>query len=116
MKELRTMWPFPSSKTRRAPTRRRPARLHLWLEALEDRCLLNAGALDTTFGSGGVVKTTLPGGSYARGVALQPNGQLVQSGYTVASNGYTEFALVRYNANGTLDPAFGSGGTVVTQI
>ena len=41
------------------PAKRRPVRP--WLEALEDRTLLAAGALDLTFGADG--KLTIPVGS-----------------------------------------------------
>jgi len=73
------------------------------------------GTLDGTFGSGGIVTTSF--GSYAGvlGLVLQSNGKLVAAGY--ASVGPTnEFALARYNPDGTLDGNFGSGGTVTTAI
>jgi uncharacterized delta-60 repeat protein len=74
------------------------------------------GSLDTSFGQAGKVTTEI-GSSYAgaMALALQPDGKLVAAGG--ASNGsHSDVALARYNANGTLDPGFGSGGTVITAI
>ena len=44
-------------------------------------------------------------------VAIQSNGKIVAAGY-----GDTDFALVRYNTDGTLDTTFGSDGKVTTAI
>ncbi|MGI8788174.1 MAG: FG-GAP-like repeat-containing protein [Pyrinomonadaceae bacterium] len=74
------------------------------------------GTLDTTFGTGGKV-TTLIGSSddFLNAAAIQSNGKIVAAGYT--NNGTNnDFALVRYNADGTLDAAFGTGGKVTTPI
>ena len=67
------------------------------------------GTLDTTFGSGGRVVTDLPGNTEEiRDIAVQPDGKIV-----VAVNNFVDFAVVRYNANGTLDSGFGSGGRAI---
>jgi uncharacterized delta-60 repeat protein len=75
-----------------------------------------SGTLDTTFGSGGVVTTSIgPGTDYARDVAIQPDGKIVVGG--AASNGSdNDFAVVRYTTSGAPDTAFGSGGVVTTPI
>jgi uncharacterized delta-60 repeat protein len=50
-------------------------------------------------------------------VAVQRDGKLVVAGYAAdASNIDTDFALVRYNADGSLDPSFGTGGVVTTDL
>src|ERR1051326_6583504 len=96
-------------------SRRRPSRYQPQIEALEDRCLLSAGALDSTFGSGGIV-TTAPtrGNDYGQGVLLQPNGDLIAYGVGYEKQGkYSSVSeLVRYLPNGSLDASFGSGGIV----
>jgi uncharacterized delta-60 repeat protein len=79
------------------------------------------GSLDQTFGTGGTVKTHFPGGgntgSNATSVALQSDGKLVVGGYHKPSDSTPhEFALARYNSNGTLDSAFGQGGKVMTRL
>ena len=78
----------------------------------------NADAsLDTTFGSGGKVLTPVGTGTFAaiRSMLLQADGKIVVAGIASAA-GNTKFALARYNANGTLDTTFGSGGIVLTQV
>ena len=73
-----------------------------------------AGALDATFGTGGVVLTDFDGDrDDARGVLIQPDGKIVVAGSRAgAQNG--ELLLVRFLANGTLDAAFGTSGSVST--
>jgi uncharacterized delta-60 repeat protein len=74
------------------------------------------GVLDTTFGSGGWVTTDFAGGSdEIRALGIQPDGKLVAAGYAGVGN-FNDFALARYNANGTLDPTFGTGGKVTTHF
>jgi uncharacterized delta-60 repeat protein len=63
------------------------------------------GALDTTFGSGGVAQTTIGTTNLVQSIALQSNGQIVVAG--VANN---KFAVARFNTDGTLDKKFGGNG------
>ncbi len=73
------------------------------------------GSLDLTFGTGGVVTTTIGSGARGEAVLLQSDGKLVVAGYF--DNGSAEeFALVRYNSDGSPDTTFGVGGTVTTPI
>ena len=74
------------------------------------------GTLDRSFGQGGRVETKVGEGfSYASGLVVQPDGKLVAAGRAhVSPDG--NFALVRYGADGRLDPSFGDGGTVVTNV
>lgn len=76
------------------------------------------GDLDTSFGSGGSLTTSF-GGSFAAASAimLQPDGKFVVAGTVdfnpaVPGSGL-DFALARYNFNGSLDQSFGIGGKVV---
>lgn len=69
------------------------------------------GALDTTFSDDGLTTTSMSSGDdIARAVALQPDGKIVVAGSS--SVGSENFAVVRFLADGNLDPAFGSGGKV----
>lgn len=65
-----------------------------------------AGSLDNTFGTGGIVTTTIGGtDDEAFSVAIQTDGKIVVAGS--AYNGTDDdFAIVRYNTNGTLDNTF----------
>ncbi len=69
------------------------------------------GSLDSTFGDDGMVTTEFAGAAYA--AAVQSDGKIVVAGYT--ANGIA-FALVRYNADGSLDTSFGSDGKVQTNF
>jgi uncharacterized delta-60 repeat protein len=85
------------------------------LEALEDRCLLSAGTLDPTFNGTGRQTLAFPGGSVTgTAVAVQPDNKVVVAG-TFQPTGSTttgSFAVARFNADGSLDTGFGTGGRV----
>jgi uncharacterized delta-60 repeat protein len=75
------------------------------------------GSLDTSFGTGGIVYTPIgPTADHCWALALQPDGKLIGGGsaYNFASN--YDFALVRYNVNGSLDTTFGTSGKVTTSL
>ena len=75
--------------------------------------LWQEGLPDPTFGSNGVVLTTIaPSGASAwAGVELS-DGRLVVGGSSECQQGRWCFTLVRYLTDGALDPSFGSGGIV----
>jgi uncharacterized delta-60 repeat protein len=73
------------------------------------------GTLDPQFGSGGLAQTDLGGDDWIFALALQPDGKILAAGVT-GSPASHDFALVRYNANGSLDTAFGTGGKVRTDF
>jgi uncharacterized delta-60 repeat protein len=81
---------------------------------------LSSGALDSSFGKGGIVQTPPPKGAantVIYGLALQSDGRIVGAGTATVSSGHTsttEFELARYNANGTLDTTFAGTGIVLT--
>jgi uncharacterized delta-60 repeat protein len=69
------------------------------------------GALDASFGTGGKQITDFFGGQdYALGLAIQSDGKIVAIGEAYNTNRNTDFALVRYNTNGTLDNRFDRDG------
>jgi uncharacterized delta-60 repeat protein len=79
------------------------------------------GSLDTSFGDGGIVTTFFSQGSYAFAVALQSDGKIIAAGthfvdFNPGDMSDTDFALARYNPDGSLDTTFGSGGTVTTDF
>ncbi len=76
------------------------------------------GTLDSTFGDGGKVTTAFGPDTQADAVAvlLQPDGKIVLGGGSRAGDAPSDFALARYNSDGTLDDSFGQNGLVTTAI
>jgi uncharacterized delta-60 repeat protein len=76
----------------------------------------NDGSLDPGFGSGGLITTAFGiEDEEAFSVAIQSDGKILAAGYSENSNN-SDFAMVRYLADGTLDPGFGTGGKITTAI
>jgi uncharacterized delta-60 repeat protein len=75
------------------------------------------GTLDPTFGggTGTAISTFGDRGAVASALVQQVDGKLVAAGEST-SGGQARFALVRYNADGTLDPTFGAGTGIVTTL
>lgn len=75
------------------------------------------GTLDNSFGTNGRVTTSFGNGSdKAYALIVQPDGKIVLGGDSNQGANGNDFALARYNADGTLDATFGNGGKVLTPI
>lgn len=76
------------------------------------------GSFDTNFGNGGVVTTPVgPSEDICIAMALQPDGKIVLAGYVWDVNiTDTDYGVVRYNTNGTLDNTFGTNGIATGPI
>jgi uncharacterized delta-60 repeat protein len=73
------------------------------------------GTLDSSFGTGGKVTTDFVAGGVAQAFGVvQSNGKIVAAGW--AQTPTRDFALARYNSNGSLDSTFGTGGKVITDF
>lgn len=59
------------------------------------------GKIDNTFGTNGIVTTTIANGSSAEEVLIQPDGKIVIGGWSQGSNGLRSFVVARYNNTGT---------------
>jgi uncharacterized delta-60 repeat protein len=75
------------------------------------------GSLNPNFGNDGIVTTDFFGkGAQANAVAVQGDKILV-AGFARQANGIdSDFALARYNLDGTLDTSFGANGIVTTDM
>jgi uncharacterized delta-60 repeat protein len=79
------------------------------------------GTPDNGFGQIGLaLQSFAVGGDFARALAIQPDGRIVTAGYTRRSPTQTseldDFLVTRHDSDGSLDAAFGTGGTVVVDF
>jgi uncharacterized delta-60 repeat protein len=75
------------------------------------------GSLDTSFDLDGKVTTDFAAGMDAAfAIKLQPDGKIVVAGQSFNGPNSTDFALARYNTNGSLDTTFSTDGKLTTDI
>lgn len=74
------------------------------------------GSLDSTFGDGGKVFTRIGLNSQFSDVLLQQDGKIIGVGCAYRVESHVDFAMARYNVDGSLDTSFGTGGTVITTM
>lgn len=75
------------------------------------------GSLDSTFGGNGKVTTDFASnGDFANSIALQPDGKIIVAGETQSPLTSNDFALARFNPDGTLDNTFDGDGKVTTDF
>ena len=68
------------------------------------------GSLDSTFsGNGKLIQGLNQGYTIYTASAVQPDGKIIAAGYTWSGSNY-DFALVRYNTDGSLDSSFSKDG------
>lgn len=83
----------------------------------ESPALAAGGDLDPSFGVGGRVTTTefYEGLGSADAIAMQPDGKIVVAGYLWSyPEEEEEFAVARFDVDGSLDPTFAGDGTAST--
>ncbi len=74
------------------------------------------GTLDGTFGEDGIVITVFGDYlDYPRTLVIQQDGKIIVAGLSGTAM-QSDFALARYNTNGTLDNNFGINGKVITPV
>ncbi|TAL47629.1 MAG: hypothetical protein EPN89_08335 [Methylovulum sp.] len=75
----------------------------------------NDGSLDTRFNGDGKVTTDFGSSfDYGNSVTVQADGKILVAGNTALLLGISDFALVRYNSDGSLDTRFNGDGKVTT--
>jgi len=75
------------------------------------------GSLDTTFNTTGIVTTPIGSDDdTGQAIAIQPDGKIVVVGYSGYSDISYDFAVVRYNTDGSLDTNFNTTGKVTTDF
>lgn len=83
---------------------------HVWLIRLR-----TDGGLDQSFGVAGRVVTPFANGARVYAMAQQADGKLLVAG-DVDTSDTREMLVARYQADGALDPTFGTGGIVQTNV
>ena len=82
--------------------------------------LNNDGSYDSGFGSNGIVITNFETGNIVRSLELQADGKIILAGECSGNDGianqFENFAVARYNPDGSLDDTFGTNGKVVINI
>jgi len=84
--------------------------------------LAASGDLDSTFSANGKLTTNFGGtmNDNARAMAIQSNGKIVVVGTRAKADGFpgtiVDFAIARYNANGSLDTTFSTDGRLTTHF
>jgi uncharacterized delta-60 repeat protein len=76
------------------------------------------GSPDPSFGADGLTEARFDparGEVQAQGVAEQRNGRIVVAGFRRNTLGHVDPVLVRFRADGALDPSFGRGGKVLSK-
>ena len=95
--------------------KRRLYRRVLRAELLAARVVM-AGDLDSSFDQDGIATTSIGEFSdFAWGAAIDRNAKIVVAGSTYNGNDY-DFALTRFNRDGSVDQNFGNAGKVTTDL
>jgi uncharacterized delta-60 repeat protein len=88
----------------------------LALAAFQINVAAAPGSLDTTFNTTGKVTTTIgTGDERGNAVAVQADGKILVAGGSKNGSQW-DFALARYNTNGSLDTTFNGTGKVTTDF
>ena len=78
------------------------------------------GSVDTSFGSGGKIVTAVTDNEFldaqAFALALQLDGKIIAAGWCTGPQGGTDYALARFNTDGSFDSSFGTSGRVTTDF
>ncbi len=74
------------------------------------------GSLDTSFDFDGIVTTPISTLDGANDLVLQSDGRIVIAGSAEDAVTGIDFMVARYLTDGTLDPSFGTGGVITTDI
>jgi len=75
------------------------------------------GIIDSTFGINGIVATDMGGDDEkAYAMSVQTDGKILVAGYTNLAVLVGDFAVARYNSNGSLDSTFNFDGKTTTSI
>ena len=93
--------------------------IYLWgfMILLLNTASAQSGSLDNTFSNDGKATLAISEGvDFCSGSALQSDGKILLAGYSYLAGSSYNFAIVRYNTNGTLDNTFDKDGVATTSF
>ena len=73
------------------------------------------GSFDAGFNGGEILYTDAGIISYGNSILIQNDGKILLGGY-IYNGSSTDFTILRYNSNGTLDPTFSGDGIEITEV
>ena len=73
------------------------------------------GSFDAGFNGGEILYTNTGIISYSNSILIQHDGKILMGGY-MYNGSSTDFTIMRYNSNGTLDPTFSGDGIEITEV
>jgi len=74
------------------------------------------GTLDSSFGTGGIsINQSLSNGTIAWSIFIQQDGKIISSGMFFDGT-FQNFAVFRYNSDGSLDTSFGTSGQSIIHV
>lgn len=88
----------------------------LFLIVLATQSYAQDGALDTSFGIGGKVLTSINNDERANSLVIQGDGKIVVAGYAFSTVSGNDLVCVRYNTDGSLDTTFGINGIATFDV
>jgi uncharacterized delta-60 repeat protein len=77
------------------------------------------GQIDTTFGNDGMAVVSVGTNSSAQAMGIDSSGNIILVGYAnmgTATNSNNDYAVVKLNANGSVDDSFGNNGIFTLDI
>ncbi len=74
------------------------------------------GDIDESFDMDGKISVDTNGINSSNLLALQADGKILVSGYTLINTPNIDFILIRFNSDGSLDDSFGNGGILITDL
>src|SRR5581483_6155368 len=94
----------------------RPNNMYPPSQGMGTACYRPSGFLNSKFGESGKVFTNLGTYSEAYTNNIQDDGKIIVAGISTMNSIITDFGVVRYKTNGTLDSTFGVVGKVNTDF
>ncbi|MEP7128872.1 MAG: T9SS type A sorting domain-containing protein, partial [Chitinophagales bacterium] len=78
--------------------------------------ITDAGKIDSSFGTNGLSTLNMKANDIGLDLAVQSNGRIVVGGTAGSGFAANDFAICRFNQDGTIDSTFGTNGSTLSEI